>query len=419
MQCRNCQSNTLTKIVFLGKQPISSIFYNSPQKKIKKYSLDLYKCKTCDLVQLGKLAPLNQMYGKTYGYKTGISNLMTNHLKKKYDYLLKKKYFNRRSKILDIGSNDGTFLNFFSKKNFLLGVDPSIKKFKKDYNYNIKTINNFFSKKIIYKNFNQKIKFNLISSFAIFYDIADPNLFCKSIHDLLEDDGIWILELSYLPLMLKNLTYDQICHEHITYYDLTVFNEIIKKNNLKLIDINFNEINGGSIEIICSRINSRHKINKKKILKILNDEKKINLQAYKKFNKRIKKVKENLNKFLKKNRKKIIGYGASTKGNIVLNQCDINNKKLPYICDANKYKYKKFTPGTNIEIITKNQMRAIKPKFLLVLIWSFRKEVILQEIDFINNGGSLVFLLPRFHIVNKFNYKKYVKEKFCSMSYKY
>ena len=222
--------------------------------------------------------------------------------------------------------------------------------------------------------------------------------------------------------MLKNLTFDQICHEHVTYYSLGTFQQIAKKNNLKVIDVNLNEINGGSIEVICAKKGAKFKEQKKKIKQILNDEKKIKAKSFKKFNNRIKKIRENINNFIQNNRykdKKIIGYGASTKGNIVLNYCRISNKDIPYICDANKFKFNKFTPGTNIKIISKNKMRVIKPDYLLVLIWPFRKEVINQEIEFIKKGGSLIFLLPRFHIVDKSNFKKYLKSSFKELSYNY
>ena len=287
-------------------------------------------------------------------------------------------------------------------------------------------INNYFSKSNILKFFkiknDYKLKFDVITSFAIFYDIEKPNKFCNDINHLLDDNGIWILEFSYLPLMLKNLTFDQICHEHVTYYSLGTFQQIAKKNNLKVIDVNLNEINGGSIEVICAKKEAKFKEQKKKIEEILNDEKKIRAKSFKKFNDRIKKIRENITSFIQNNKykdKKIIGYGASTKGNVVLNYCHISNRDISYICDANKFKFNKFTPGTNIKIISKNKMRVIKPDYLLVLIWPFRKEVINQEIKFIKNGGSLIFLLPRFHIVDKSNFKKYLKSSFKELSYNY
>ena len=299
-------------------------------------------------------------------------------------------------------------------------MDPSSKKFLHNYKKNISVITDFFSKKKLLKFLSKgqaKEKFNIITSFAMFYDIEDPNSFCKDIYDLLNDDGIWVLEFSYLPLLFKNLTYDQICHEHVTYYSLTTFNKILQNNNMKVIDLSFNEINGGSIEVICAKKNSK-KQPKKIVEKIFNEEASISKNIFNLTQNRIENVKVTLTEFLKNiSPKDIMGYGASTKGNIVLNHLKLNSKNLSYICDANPFKFKRYTPGSNIKIISKKEMRKRKPKYLLVLIWSFRSEVIKQEINYIKNGGKLIFHLPIFHIVDKSNYKKYLNSNFDSMSY--
>lgn len=423
MRCRNCLCKIFFKIINIGKQPLSGIFYNKKKTQLPKYSLDLYQCKKCKLIQLSKDIPVEQMYGDKYGYQTSISRLMVNHLHKKVHYIKKNKLIGNKSNILDIGSNDGTFLNFFNKSYNLYGIDPSGIKYKNYYRKDIILIPNFFSKEKLDQYFHKtkkEIKFDLITSFAIFYDVSDPNKFCNDVFHSLKEDGIWISEFSYFPLMLKNLTYDQICHEHITYYTLQVFKEIIEKNNLKILDLNLNEINGGSIEIICAKISSKRLANKTKIFRILKEEKNINFKSYKNFNNRIIKVKKNFSSFFKKNNKSlIIGYGASTKGNIVINHCDITSKNIKFICDSNKNKYNLFTPGKNIKIISKEMMRKLNPEYLVVFIWSFRKEVISEEIKFIKNGGKLVFHLPKFHIVDKNNYKIYLQKKFSELSYNY
>ena len=264
MICRNCTKKNFDRISKIGHQPISSLFLNQ-KILIKNYSLDLFKCRNCNLVQLSKIPNLKDMYGPDYGYKTSVSNLMVSHLKKKIFNLKKYDVFKPKSKILDIGSNDGTFLNFFSKnkkKYSLFGIDPSADAFLKNYNNNINIIVDFFNKKSVKKNFlDKKLKFSLITSYAMFYDIEEPNQFCKDINELLNKDGIWVSEFSYFPLLLKNLTYDQICHEHCVYYSLTTFKNIIENNGLKIVDLKLNEINGGSIEVICAK----KKANLKKI----------------------------------------------------------------------------------------------------------------------------------------------------------
>ena len=418
MVCKNCKKKRLSKIVKIGKQPLSGFFYSRKKYNLRQYSLDLYKCSECSLVQLNNKVKIEKMYGKHYGYKTSVSNLMISHFKKKVKMLKKLNIIKPKDNVLDIGSNDASFLKIIGKKYNLWGVDPSAKKFKKNYK-GMTLIPKFFSKKdIIKKNKNKKIKFNLISSFAIFYDVDNPVSFCKDIESLLDENGIWICEFSYLPLMLKNLTFDQICHEHLAYYDFTVFEKIINKSSLKVIDYNLNEINGGSIEVIISKKNSKRKANIKTITNIKKDEKKINYKSYKNFENRINKSRSDLKLFLDKNYP-IIGYGASTKGNIVLNYNKLGTKKIAYICDANVKKHGKFTPGSNIKIISKEKMRKLNPKFLLIFIWSFRSEVIKQEINYIKKGGNLVFHLPKLHIINKNNYQKYLNKSFRELSYKY
>jgi NDP-4-keto-2,6-dideoxyhexose 3-C-methyltransferase len=419
MSCKNCKSPFLKKIINIGNQPISSHFYKKKINKLKNYSLDLYICLKCNLIQFKSLAKLDHMYGLNYGYRTSLSPLMINHMKQKYLYI--KNYLkNQNFNILDIGCNDGTFLNFFKKfkKVNLYGVDPSAEKFKKYHSKKINLLIDYFGKEKIEKKFN-KINFDLITSFAMFYDIEDPNSFCKDINKLLTKNGKWILEFSYFPLLLQNLTYDQICHEHVTYYTLTTFENIIKKNGLKILDFNLNTINGGSIEIICCKKKANYTPNTKKINFQKDFEKQITDKSFKNFNLRISNVKKILNLFLDQNKGDVIGYGASTKGNIVLNHCNIDNKKLKYICDANPFKYNRFTPGSNIKIISKEKMRKLKPKYLLVLIWSFRKEVILQEEKFIKNGGKLIFHLPMFYIVDKNNYRSFINNNFESLSYNF
>ena len=418
MKCKNCKKKSLSKVVEIGKQPLSGFFYSKKKKNLKKYSLDLYRCSKCNLVQLNNTVNIKKMYGRHYGYKTSVSKMMISHLKEKVERLKNSKILKIKNNVLDIGSNDASFLKLLKKNLNLYGIDPSAKKFKKEYK-GMKLIPEFFSKKNIFKHTkNKNIKFDLISSFAIFYDVEDPNSFCKDVEMLLNDDGIWICEFSYLPLMLKNLTFDQICHEHLMYYTFNVFEKILNNNKLRVIDIKLNEINGGSIEVSIVKNKSKRVSNTKLIKKIKQDEKKINLKAFQNFSKRIKKVKNDLVSFIDKNYP-IVGYGASTKGNIVLNYSKLGSNKISYVCDANMQKFGKYTPGSNIKIISKEKMRILKPKFLLVLIWSFRSEVIKQELNYIKKGGNLIFHLPKFHIINKKNYKQFIHKNFKNLSYRY
>ena len=424
MKCRNCKNKKFKKIIKIGLQPISSRAYNKI-KKLNTYPLDLYICEKCKLIQLSKVAPANEMYGPSYGYWTSLSPLMIKHMQKKVEKLKKIKKLKNKSRILDIGSSDPTFLFLLKKisKNLeLFAIDPSSEKFRDNFDKKkINLIVDYFSKKRIEDYLKLKKipskKFSLITSFAMFYDIDDPNSFCKDIKEMLDKDGNWIVEFSYFPLLLKNLTYDQINHEHITYYTLTTFDQIIKKNSLKIIDVNFNEINGGSAEVIVARSTSKEKPNYKKIKKIFEAERLIDNDSYKRFNLRLENVKKTINHFLEHPNKKIIGYGASTKGNIILNHCKIDSRKIKFICDDNPQKWGMFTPGSNIKIISKEEMRKQNPDYLFVLIWSFRSEVIKQEKKFLARGGKLIFPLPIFHIIDKENYKNYLNQNLNCFSY--
>jgi NDP-4-keto-2,6-dideoxyhexose 3-C-methyltransferase len=196
----------------------------------------------------------------------------------------------------------------------------------------------------------------------------------------------------------------------VAYYTLSTFNNIIKKNKLKIIDCSLNKINGGSIEIVCSRIDSKFKIKKSKINKIFYKESLINDNSYKIFNHKLLSHKYKIKSFFKNNTDKnnIIGYGAATKGNIILNYCGLNKKNINFIADANSYKIGRYTPGSNIKIISKKKINSLSPNYLFVLIWSFKSEVIRQEIKFLKNGGKLIFPLPYFHIITKKNYYKHI-----------
>ncbi len=421
-KCRFCKSTKFNEIVDLGNQPLSGVFPNIGSKDPPKGKLILIKCKKCNLIQLKHSASINKMYGSDYGYNSSLSKLMVSHLKLEFNNLIKYIKSKGDISVLDIGSNDGTFLSFYKKNVFKLGIDPSGDRFLKKYKKNDSNlISDFFSYDKIYNKY-PNLKFDIITSYAMFYDIEDPLKFCKDITKLLKQNGIWNLELSYLPLLIQNMTYDQICHEHVTYYDLTMLRKILLKAKIKILDVSFNEINGGSFNIICSKISSKLKSNKKKIEEIIKKEAKLyHENDLSSFSSRMenssKIIREYLN-ILKENKKTVIGYGASTKGNIVLNYSKIDNKLLQYICDQNPFKLKKITPGSRIKIISKEKMRKLRCNYLFVLIWPFRKEVISQEITFIKKGGKLIFPLPLLHIVDKSNYKHYLKRNLSDFAFK-
>jgi hypothetical protein len=398
--CRSCKKKKLIKVYSLGKQTLTGIFPPKKNLKITKGELSMVICNNCKLLQLEHNFDANEMYGDNYGYMSSLNRSMISHLKMKALNLINKYKLKSNSNILDIGSNDGTFLDFFNKKFNLFGCDPTIKKFSHLYRKDISKLPFFFSSKL----FKNK-KFNLITSISMFYDLPDPLDFAQQIQSILNDKGIWHIELSYMPMMIKNTSYDTICHEHLEYYSLRSLKYLLDSANLKIINLSFNQINGGSIELDIAKKKSNFKECKHLINWVLESERinKYNeIEKQKSFFKQCKNHKYLLKKLLltlKKQNKKILGYGASTKGNVLLQYCEIDNKILNNIAEVNKFKFNKFTPGTNIKIISEKEAKLKKPDYLLVLPWHFKDHIIKREQNFLKNGGKLIFPLPDIEII--------------------
>ena len=398
--CRVCKSKNLINVASLGTMFFTGIFPKSKKEKIPKGKLSLIKCIKCSLLQLENNFNSKLMYGNNYGYMSSLNNAMKYHLKLKSKYLINKYKLKKNSFILDIGSNDGTFLKFFNTNFNLFGCDPTIKKFQKHYRKDINLVPGFFS-----ANKFKDIKFDLITSIAMFYDLPDPLKFTNDVKSLINKNGIWHIEMSYMPSMINSNSYDTICHEHLEYYSIKSLKYLMNLSGLKIINISFNQINGGSITMDLAHRNSIHAENKFLLKWLLNREKMYHfneLRTQKKFFDQSKKHKFLLNDLLKKLKskgKKIYGYGASTKGNVILQYCGINKNYLDAIFEVNNFKFQRFTPGSNIKILSDKKMKKIKPDYLLVLPWHFKDHILKKEKDYLDKGGKLIFPLPEIEII--------------------
>ena len=398
--CRSCKSPKLTKVYSLGKQTLTGIFPPKKNSNVTRGDLSMLICNRCKLLQLQHNFDPNEMYGNNYGYMSSLNKSMVSHLKMKALSLKKKYALKTKNNILDIGSNDGTFLSFFNNKFKLYGCDPTIKKFTKFYRKDINQIPSFFSSKYF-----ENKKFNLITSLSMFYDLPDPLDFAQQIYSILHEKGIWHIELSYMPMMIKNTSYDTICHEHLEYYSLKSLKYLLDMANLKIVNLSFNQINGGSIELDIAKKKSKYKECSHLIKWVLESERlnKYNdIAKQKAFFKECQNHKYLLKKLLltlKKQNKKILGYGASTKGNVLLQYCNINSKILDNIAEVNKFKFNKYTPGTEIKIISEKEAKKKKPDYLLVLPWHFKDHIIKREQKFLKEGGKLIFPLPDIEII--------------------
>jgi hypothetical protein len=403
-KCRSCQSSKLVRCLDLGKQVLTGIFPSKKVEKISSGNLCLVFCKNCTLLQLSENFDPNEMYGINYGYKSSLNPTMVAHLKTKAIKLQEMSHLSSGDAIVDIGSNDGTFLSFFNNKYKLIGIDPTITKFKKDYKKNIIKISDFFSENILKKYLKNK-KAKLITSISMFYDLENPLSFAKEVYNSLDKEGLWHFEQSYMPSMIKNVSYDTICHEHLEYYSLKSVKYILDKANFKIVDIQLNKINGGSFSLTVAKKNSK-KFNKSKLISWLMKKEEVfkfnEINTIKSFAKDVykhKKLFRELILSLNKMGKKVIGYGASTKGNVILQFCKINNKMLTHIVDVNPYKRNKYTPGSNIKIINEKDLTKIKFDYMVVLPWHFRDFVIEKEKNHLKKGHNLIFPLPDIEII--------------------
>ena len=423
-----CGNPTLKPILSLGEQPLSGVFPKPEAPDPSVSPLDLIRCDTagrpdaCGLVQLRHSAELSEMYGSTYGYYSSISPTMVSHLESHVHRLVAFAKPRKGEVVLDIGCNDGTLLNTYGAEAGLvrIGMDPSSAKFRSHFQSDIQVVYDFFSAAGARTLIGDR-QIKIITSIAMFYDLDDPMAFMRDVRALLAPDGVWALELSYLPLFMTQLSYDQMCHEHVTYLALTQMDWMMKRTGLKILDVSFNDVNGGSFFIIAARDDAPYQPETAKIKAILDAERPLEGEApYTRLGNRIEAHRDEVRHFLSLARaagKRVYGYGASTKGNIVLNYCGVTGKDLLAIGDRNPEKDGLTMPGTRIPIIAHAALRDLKPDYLFVLIWHLRKEVIQDEVDYLKRGGKMVFDLPRLHVVDATNYQRYLDTPFEDLGY--
>lgn len=403
-RCRNCGGKKIVRLFTLGNLSYSGFFPKNRSTKVEKKNLTLVKCSSCHLVQLDEKFNPKKLYNNNYGYRTGINSTMTDHVKDIVKKCIKLTGLKKNEYVLDIASNDGTLLNFYPNNVIKFGCDPLVSRYKKFYKNIQYKVSDFFTYNKIRKKLNTLKKFKIITSIAVFYDLEKPNIFLKDVSKLLSKEGIFLLELADLYQIIKNTMFDTICHEHIEYYSCEVINNMVKKNNMRIVDIEYNNSNGGSARFFICHKDSKYKSNNKKINRFINNENKIDLKTlktYRKFYLNIQRTKRKLIKlinYISKKNKTIFGYGASTKGNILLDYFGLTNKQIKFIADRNPDKDGKFTPTSKIPIISELKAHKLKPDYYLVLPWHFKKEILRRERKKIKNGIKFIFPLPKLKI---------------------
>lgn len=403
-KCRISGSTHLIPILSLGEQNLTGVFPKERDQNVARGPLDLVWCPESGLVQLRQSYNPSEMYGKNYGYRSGLNQSMVRHLSAKVKGFERLYPLTAGDVVLDIGSNDATTLKAYSVPGLKrIGIDPTGEKFQQYYTDDLKLIPDFFSAKGYQSRMKEKAK--IITSIAMFYDLEDPGSFVRQIAEILRDDGIWHFEQSYLPSMLRMNSYDTICHEHIEYYSLGPVKWLLENNGMKILDVQMNSVNGGSFAVTACLKSSRLEPNHTVIDWLLEQEDRMGLMTprpYRRFEEHVFEHRHNLQQLIKSlnaDGKKILGYGASTKGNVLIQFCGFTEKDIPFIAEVNPDKFGCFTPGTGIPIIPESEAKAMQPDYFLVLPWHFKDSIMRREEEFLARGGRMIFPLPEIEIV--------------------
>lgn len=394
--CRICKQENLEVIMDLGVHRLSSRFPAKDEPEPIEVPLVLVKCTNdeCNLLQLSHNTSEDELYLQHYGYRSGLNSTMINHLYNLVEDVKSKVHLDNNDIVVDIGSNDSTLLRNYENVR-CVGIDPTGTQFKQYYPEHIHLIPNFFSAQACLDHYTEKTK--VITTVSMFYDLPDPVAFAQDIKSILHPDGIWVTEQSYCVTMLENNSFDTICHEHLEYYTLKQFEYIADVVGFKIVDVTLNSCNGGSFRVTLCHDDNERTVSER--VKELHD-KELVLDTDG-FTQRCNNEKEKLMTYLrseKESGKNIYLYGASTKGNTLLQYYGLDNTIITAAAERNPEKYGRRTPGTNIPIISEKEMREAKPDYLLVLPWHFKTEFLEREKEFLSNGGKIIFPLPEMQI---------------------
>jgi len=402
--CRVSGETDLVTFLNLGNQKLTGVF-PKPNEEIGAGPLELVWSPSSYLVQLKHTYEPTDMYGDNYGYLSSLNNSMIQHLVQKANYLTELANLKDGDVVVDIGSNDCTFLKALPVFTQRIGIDPTIKKFSHYYPEEISYVADFFSENA-YRSVEKSKNAKLVTSISCFYDLDDPVSFVKDIHSILADDGLWHFEQAYLPSTLRSLSYDTGCHEHIEYYSMLSVENILNRAGMRIVDVTLNDINGGSFAVTaCKAENTSIEENVAVINWLIEEEYRMGLHTVKPYFEFAQRTYEHRNslvelvKSLRSEGKTIYGYGASTKGNVLLQWCGFTSDDIAAIGEVNPDKFGCVTPGTNIPIISEQEVKDMKPDYMIVLPWHFKNGIIQREKDYLNSGGKFIFPLPYIQII--------------------
>ena len=405
LNCRICGGPNLYEAMDFGNLALTGVF-QADGDQVPTAPLCLCRCQDCGLVQLRHSYQQESLYGETYGYESHLNASMVSHLQAKAK-MLERKYLagNSHPVVVDIASNDGTLLAGYTNPNSrLIGIDPLIHVVTDYYPVTATKLQEFFSASGYFSQVSEKA--DLVTSLSVLYDLDNPRKFAQDIAEILNDNGIWHFEQSYLPTMVDTLSYDTICHEHLLYLTLSDIQNLLAGTDMVIIDASLNSINGGSITVTAQKSSKKKKSPFVDFL--LDKEEKSGYRTnepIKRFSEKASQHKIDLKNLIQKyiaSGFEVYALGASTKGNVLLQWLEIDQKMIKSVGDVNSRKFGKQTPGTCIPIVAESEILNLAKEnvIAIVLPWHFRQGIVTKSQQFMQSGGALLFPLPQIEVVS-------------------
>ena len=410
MNCRHCKTKLKHVFVDLAFSPISNDMLKEVNLNEREsyYPLKVYVCHSCFLVQVDEFKKADQIFNSDYTYFSSMSKTWLKHTKDYADMMMERFNIGSESLVVEIASNDGCLLRNFVNHNVpVLGVEPTANTAREAQKNGVKTIVEFFSSDFAKKQFaDKKSKANLIIGNNVLAHVPDINDFVKGMKLGLSDNGIITMEFPHLMNLVKDCQFDTIYHEHFSYLSLLAVKSIFEKQDLQIFDVEQIPTHGGSLRIFAKhKENGMHNISSN-VNNLLNKEISIGTNTipyYQNFQKRVDKIKYDTLKFLigeKQKGKKIIGYGAASKGNTLINYCGIKGTDLiEFVVDASPFKQNKFLPGSHIPVLNSESIELYKPDYVIILPWNIKDEVC-EQLEYIRDwNGKFVVFIPELNFI--------------------
>lgn len=404
--CRMCKGKNLKKVIKLSPTPPANAFLTKSSIKNREsfFPLDVNFCLDCGQLQLTHVVSPIVLF-KNYVYVSSTSPVFINHFEEYAKDLIKRFKLNKKSLVIDIGSNDGILLKPLKKAGVkVIGIDPAINIARKATKEGIKTFPYFLNLKIARKIVKKYGSCDAICANNAFAHINNLDEIIESVKILTKDEGIFVIEFPYLVDFIEKNYFDLIYHEHLSYLSIRCLSALLKRHSMEIFDAKKVLSHGGSLRVYIKKAPSKHKV-QPIIEKFIEEEKKLgldNVNTYLKFAKRIEENKKKLIKLLKQLKssgKTIVGYGAPAKGNTLLNYFKIGPTILDYIVDDSKYKQGLYTPGTHILVVPFDKIAKSKPDYILLLAWNFAKPLMKKLSDFKKSGGRFIIPVPEAKII--------------------